>query len=53
MCDDDKLGSFEVHMVCVMTIGLEVYKLTNLHIVCDDDRFGSLQIWKFTRCVRR
>ena len=46
MCDDDKFGS------------LDVYTL------CDDDKFGSLQVrmlcvmmislevWRFTRCVR-
>ena len=53
MCDDDKLGSLEVYMVCEMTIRLEVYKSTNLRIVFDDDRFGSLEVYKFTLCVRR
>ena len=24
-----------------MMISLEVYKLTSLHVVCDDDKFGS------------
>ena len=31
MCDDDKSG------------GLEVWKFGGLHIVCDVDKFGSLQ----------
>ena len=43
-----------------MVIGLEVWKFSNLHIVCDDDKFGSLhvyilcvmmtclEVWKFT-----
>ena len=48
MCDDDKPGSLEVYMLCVMMISLEVYKFTSLHDVCDDDKFGSLQVWKLT-----
>ena len=26
MCDDDKFGSFEVYVLCVMMISLEVWK---------------------------
>ena len=51
MRDDDKLGSLEVYMLCVMMLSLEVYKVTHLHIVCDHDRFGSLEVYKFTQCV--
>ena len=25
---------------------LQVWKSTSLHIVCDDDKFGSLEVWK-------
>ena len=39
----------EVHILCVMMISLEVYKVTHLHIVCGDDKFGSLQV--YTLCV--
>ena len=28
-------------MLFVMTIRLEGYKLTSLHVACDDDKFGS------------
>ena len=38
-------------MSCVMMIGLEVGKFTSLHVVCDDDNFGSLDVWTFTYCV--
>ena len=41
MCDVDKFGKFgslEVYILCVMMISLEVWKFTNLHVVCDDDR---------------
>ena len=48
MCDDDKFGSLEVYMLCVMMISLEVCKFTSLHFVCDDDKFGSLEVYKFT-----
>ena len=46
-----------------MIIGLEVWKFGSLHVVCDDDKFGSLEgymvcatmisleVWKFTYCV--
>ena len=51
MCDDDTPGNLEVYMLCVMMISLEVYKFTNSHIVCDGDRFGSLEVFKFTHCV--
>ena len=45
-----KLGS--LHVVCVVTLGLEVWKFESFHVVCDDDnKFGSLKIWKFTHCV--
>ena len=52
--------------LCAMTISLKVYKFTSLHVVCDDDKFGSLQslevytlcvmmisleVYKFTHCV--
>ena len=30
-----------------MMISLEVWKFGSLHIVCDDDKFGSLEGWKF------
>ena len=48
VCDDDKFGSLEVYMLCVMMISSEVWKSTNLHSVCDDDKFGSLEVWKFS-----
>ena len=32
-----------------MMIGLEVWKFTNLHSVCDDDKPGSLHVYTF--CV--
>ena len=44
-------GSLDVYTLLVMTIGLEVWKLRGLRIVCDDDKFGSLELWKFTYCV--
>ena len=36
VCDDDKL---------------EVWKDKTLRIVCDNDEFGSLEVWKVTHCV--
>ena len=51
VCDDDKFGSLEVYILCVMLISLEVCKVGCLHIVCDVDKFGSLQGWMFTYCV--
>ena len=50
-------------MLCVILIGLEVWRFGSLHIVCDDDRFESLKVytlcvmmisleaWRFTHCV--
>ena len=50
-------------MLCVMMISLEVWKYRLLRIVCDDDKFGSLEVcilcvmmiglevWRFTYCV--
>ena len=51
LCDDDKFGSLEVYMLCVMMIRLEVWKFGSLRNVCDDDRVGGLEVWKFTYCV--
>ena len=36
-------------MVNVTMISLEVWKFESLHIVCDDDKFGCLEVWMFTR----
>ena len=47
MCDDDKFGGFEVYVLCVMMINLELWKLGSLHNVCDDDKFAGLQVCKF------
>ena len=50
MYDDDKFGTFEVYMLCMMMMSLEVYtlcvtigslevwKFGSLHTVCDDDK---------------
>ena len=35
-----------------MLIRLEVWKSTSLQVVCEDDKFGSLEAWKVTHCVR-
>ena len=51
MCDVDKFGSSEVYTLCVMMIILEVWKFGRLHIVWDDDTFGSLEVYRFTHCV--
>ena len=51
MFDDDKLGSLEVYILCVMTIRLEVWKFGSLHAACGDDKIESLEVWKFTCCV--
>ena len=54
MCDDDRFersGNSQVCILCVMLISLEVWKLGRLNIVRDDDKVGSLQVDKFTRCV--
>ena len=66
VCDDDKFGSsetFEVYILCVMMISLEVWKFTSLHGLHDDDKFKglevysscvmliSLEVWKFTCCA--
>ena len=29
-----------------MMISLEVWKFGSLHIVCDEDKFGSLEVYK-------
>ena len=29
VCDDDKYGRLQVHMLCVMMISLEVWKVTH------------------------
>ena len=34
-----------------MMIRLEVWKFGSLHMVCDDDQFGGLEVYKFTCCV--
>ena len=36
-------------MLCVVMISLEVWKFGSLHGVCDDDKFGSLEVGKFTK----
>ena len=59
MFDDDKVGSLgawkpgslELCILCAVMIRLEVCKFGSLHVVCDDDRFGSLEVCKFTCCV--
>ena len=50
-------------MLCAMMISLEVRKFESLHVGCDDDKFGSLEVyklrlmmiglevWTFTHCV--
>ena len=38
-------GSLHIYTLCVMMISLEVCKLTNLQVVCDDDKDGSLQVY--------
>ena len=48
VCDDYTFGSLEVCIFCVMMISLEVWRFT---CFCDDDKFGSLESWKFTYCV--
>ena len=42
MCGDDRFGGLEVR---------KVWKFERLRAVRDDDRFGCLEVWKFTRCV--
>ena len=52
--EDDKFGSLEVYMLCVMILSLEVWKFGSLYVVCDDDKFvcgGYMKVWKFTHCV--
>ena len=44
MWDDDKFGSLEVCVLCVMMIRLEVWKFGSLHIVFHDDKFGGLEV---------
>ena len=44
MCDDDKFGSLEVRILCVMMIQLKVWRFTTLYNVCDDYKFGSLEV---------
>ena len=46
-----EVSVFGVYMLCVTMISLEVRKFESLHIVCDDNKFGSLQVCKFTCCV--
>ena len=41
-------GSLEGYTLCAMMIRLEVWRFGGLHIVCDDDTFGSLEVRKFT-----
>ena len=38
-----------MYMLCVMMISLEVLKLGRSHIVCDEDKFESLEV--YTLCV--
>ena len=45
MRDDDRFGSFEVHTLCVMMIGLEVYKVYKLSVVVTC-KSGSLKVYK-------
>ena len=42
-----KFGSLEVYKFscCVMLIGFDVWKFGSLHVVCDDDTFGSLEVY--------
>ena len=40
ICVDDRFGSLEVYILCVLLIGLEVYILHVMMI--------SLEVWKFT-----
>ena len=51
VCDDDRFGSLEVYMLCVMMISWEVWRFGRLHIVCDDDTFGRLEVSKLTYYV--
>ena len=38
-------------MLCAMMIGLEVWKFESLHMVCDDDKFGSLEVYMLCMMV--
>ena len=49
MRNDDKFGSLEVYIWCVIMISLQLWKFGSLHIVCDDLKFGSLDV--YTLCV--
>ena len=45
------LKVYKVCMLCMMMISLGVWRFGRLHVVCDDDKFGSLEIYKFTHVV--
>ena len=47
----NKFGNLEVYKIVNGPISLEVWKLLislEVHIVCDDDKFGSLEVSKCT-----
>ena len=35
----------------MLIIGLEVWRFTSVHVVCDDDKSGSFEAWTFAYCV--
>ena len=41
-------GDLKGYTLCGMMISLD---FEGLHIVCDDDKFGKLEVRKFTCCV--
>ena len=52
VCDDEKLRSLEVCILCDMMISLELRKFGSLRAMCDDDKFGSSKVRKFTQCAQ-
>ena len=45
ICDDDKFGSLEVYILCVMLISLEVYR-----IICDEDETQTTNMLLWALC---
>ena len=51
MCDDDKFGSLEDYMSCVILIALEVWMLGSLQVYVLCVMMIGLEVYKFTHCA--
>ena len=51
MCGDDKFGSLQVYMLCMMMISLEFWKFGGLEVYILCVMMIRFEVWRLTHCV--